>query len=70
MNEQTKNEIRVLIAKINAMHEQKIQQKDDKKLIDELVKAINQYYEINPNYIKITLIGIGVVLGITLGSFL
>ena len=68
LNEETREEIKALIAKFEQMHQQKEQQKSDKELIKNLVYSINDYLEEKPMYVKITFFIVGICIGCFLGS--
>lgn len=68
MNEETREEIKALIAKFEQMHQQKEQQKADKELIKNLVYSINAYLEEKPMYVKITFFIVCICIGCFLGS--
>ena len=68
LNEETREEIKALIAKFEQMHQQKEQQKADKELIKNLVYSTNDYVDEKPMHVKITFFIVGICIGCFLGS--
>jgi hypothetical protein len=68
LDEQTRNEIGMLISKLEHMTRQKEQMKEDKKLIKQLTDSINIYLEEKPLYTKLTILFAGLAIGIFFGT--